>query len=271
MRGTSQQALTDAEDRFEPVLTAAGADAATLGDQLFAVVDLLDGNASLRRALTDPGATGEAKAGLVGAVLSGRADGRVVDLLAGMVRARWAGERDLVEAVDRLGTVAVLASAQAAGELERVEDELFRVDRLLAANRDVRQALGDRTADVARRTTLVRDLLGAKAAAATLTLVTRAVAAPRGRTLTAAVIELGRLAAARRRRLVAQVTAAAALTQAQRERIERLLERRYGRPVQLNVSVDPAALGGLRIQVDADVIDATVRARLDDARRRLAG
>ncbi len=70
---------------------------------------------------------------------------------------------------------------------------------------------------------------------------------------------------------MAQVTAAAALTQAQRERIERLLERRYGRPVQLNVSVDPAALGGLRIQVDADVIDATVRARLDDARRRLAG
>ncbi len=271
MRGTSQQALTDAEDRFEPVLTAAGADAATLGDQLFAVVDLLDGNASLRRALTDPGATGEAKARLIGDVLSGRTDGRVVDLVAGMVRARWAGERDLPDALELLGTDAVLAAAQADGELERVEDELFRVDRLLAANREVRQALGDRTAEVARRTALVRDLLGTKATATTLTLVTRAVAAPRGRSLTAAVLDLGRVAAARRRRLVAQVTAAVALTQAQRDRVAQLLERRYGRPVQLNVFVDPTTLGGLRIQVDADVIDATVRARLDDARRRLAG
>ncbi|GIG41492.1 F0F1 ATP synthase subunit delta [Cellulomonas phragmiteti] len=271
MRGASEQALTAAEDRFEPVLAALGPGAATVGDQLFAVVDLLEAHSSLRRALTDPGATGEAKAALVTGVLGGRVDGKVVDLLAGMVRGRWSSELDLLDAVAHLAAVAVLAAAQAGGDLERVEDELFRVDRLLVANREVRAALADRRTDVSRRLALVRDLLADKVAPATLTLVSRAVAVPRKRSLTAAIIELGRVAAARRRRLVAKVTAASVLTTAQRARVETFLTRRYGRQVQLNVSVDPAALGGLRIQVGADVIDTTVRARLDDARRRLAG
>jgi len=33
--------------------------------------------------------------------------------------------------------------------------------------------------------------------------------------------------------------------------------------------VEPAVLGGLRIQVGADVVDSTVLSRLADARRRL--
>lgn len=271
MRGGSELALRAAEDRFEPVLTALGADAAKVGEQLFALVDLLDANASLRRALTDPGATGEAKAQLVSGLLSGRADGQTIDLVAGMVRGRWSAEGDLLAALAHLASVAMLASAQASGDLERVENDLFHVDRLLAAHRDVRSALGDRTADVSRRRALVRDLFADKVAPATFTLVERAVVAPRGRSLTAAVLELGRVAAARRSRLVANVTVATPLTTAQRARVEAFLTRRYASQVQLNVAVDPEALGGLRIQVGADVIDTTVRARLDDARRRLAG
>ena len=50
-----------------------------------------------------------------------------------------------------------------------------------------------------------------------------------------------------------------------------MLEQTYGRAVKLNISLDPDVLGGLRIQVGQEVVDSTVAARLDDARRRLAG
>jgi F-type H+-transporting ATPase subunit delta len=40
--------------------------------------------------------------------------------------------------------------------------------------------------------------------------------------------------------------------------------------MQVQVQVDPHVLGGLRVQVGPEVIDATVLARLADARRRLA-
>ena len=54
MRGTSLASLTAAQERFAPVLTAAGKQAADLGEQLFAVVDALDSSGSLRRTLSDP-------------------------------------------------------------------------------------------------------------------------------------------------------------------------------------------------------------------------
>jgi F-type H+-transporting ATPase subunit delta len=105
----------------------------------------------------------------------------------------------------------------------------------------------------------------------TVVLARRATTALRGRRFVAALTEIGEVVAERRQRLVASVTSAVVLTQAQTDRLGALLERAYGRAVQLNVSVDPSVLGGLRIQVGADVVDSTVLSRLADARRRLAG
>jgi F-type H+-transporting ATPase subunit delta len=49
------------------------------------------------------------------------------------------------------------------------------------------------------------------------------------------------------------------------------LERQYGRPVHLNIVVDPDVIGGIRVEIGDDVIDGTVSSRLDDARRKIAG
>jgi F-type H+-transporting ATPase subunit delta len=270
MRGTSGASLAAAEERFEPVLRSAGAESATLGEQLFVVVDALDGSGALRRSLADPSRDGADKAALVAGVLSAF-DERVVDLVSGVARARWAADADLVDALERLGVDAVLAGAQARGALETVEDELFRLTRALAGQRDARQALSDVTATVARRTALVDTLLDGRVDPVTLVLARRATAAPRGRRFVATLSYYGDVAAERRRRLVVSVTSASVLTQAQEARLGEILERSYGRPVQLNVTVDPAVVGGLRIQVGADVVDSTVLNRLADARRRLAG
>ena len=62
----------------------------------------------------------------------------------------------------------------------------------------------------------------------------------------------------------------APLDAAQSERLASLLATALGRQVELNVIVDPTVVGGLRVQSGPDVIDATVLARLADARRRLA-
>ena len=70
---------------------------------------------------------------------------------------------------------------------------------------------------------------------------------------------------------MAAVTSAQPLTKAQSARLANLLETAYGRSVQLNISVDPAVIGGLRIDIGSDVVNATVSARLDDVRRRMAG
>lgn len=269
MRATSRVSLARAASRFEPVLHAARAASADLGHQLFAVVDALDGSGSLRRTLTDPSIDGEAKAGLVRTLLADAAP-QVVDVVSDLVRSRWSAEADLAEAVEELGFQAALASAEASDELVRVENELFHITRVLIGQREVRRALFDTSAAVARRLALVDQMLGGRAAPVTALIARRATASPRGRRFVATLGHVGDLAAARRNRLVASVTAGAELSDAQRARLAAILGQAYGGEVQLNVTVDSSVIGGLRIQVGSDVVDSTVLSRLDDARRRLA-
>ncbi|MCL3860451.1 F0F1 ATP synthase subunit delta [Actinotalea sp. K2] len=271
MRGTGQASLEAVAASFEPVLRGAGDDAATIGAQVFSVVDALDSSGSLRRALSDPSRSGQDKAGLVSELLAGKVDDRTIDLVSAVARSRWSAEADLVDALEELAADSVLAAAQSSGVLEEVEDELFRIDRMLVGQRQLRQGLTDRSVTPALRAALARNLLAGKVHPVTLQLVERAAVAPRGRRMTATLALLGRLAARRRQRLVAAVTSGSVLTSAQIERLSGLLERAYGRSVQLNISVDPEVIGGLRIQVGPEVVDSTVLARLEDARRRLAG
>ena len=271
MRGISAASLASVSRTVEPVLLAAGDEAASLGAELFAVVDALDSSGSLRSALSDPARSGEAKAALVSDLLSGKVDPRVVEIMSGLARGRWSSDTDLTDAVEELAADAVLASAQSAGRLEQVEEELFRLTRLLIGQRDLRRALTDRAAPAASRGALARTLIVGKVEPATLQLVERAAVAPRDRTMAGMLSLLGRLAARRRRLLVALISSASRLSPAQVDRLSALLERTYGRPVQLNTSVDPQVVGGLRIEVGSEVVDATVLARLDEAKRRLAG
>lgn len=269
MRGTSLASLTAAQERFAPVLTAGGKQAAELGEQLFAVVDALDSSGSLRRTLSDPALPADAKTGLVRSVLASL-DERVVAAVSDLVSARWTSEEDLADAVEQLGFDAVLASAEASNELERVEDELFRITRSLVGQREVRSALFDPRGTRENRVKLVDNLLEGKVTDATLQVARRATASPRGKRFVATLGDVAELAAERRQRLVASVTSGSELSQAQMDRLGSILQQAYGRDLQLNVTVDPEILGGLRIQVGADVVDSTVLARLADARRRLA-
>lgn len=271
MRGVSQASYEAVQEGFEPVLAARGPQAAELGDQLFAVVDALDRSGGLRRALSDPSRNGDDKAGLAEQLLGGKADPSVVELVAAAARRRWSVPEDLVEALERVAAETVLAAAQAVGALERVEEELFRFGRVLAHERRVRDALTDRMATADARAEVVERLVGAQVHPVTLQLLVRAARTPRGRTMMTTLTQLGRLAAHRRERLLATVTAAVMPSSAQLQRLGAMLSAAYGRQVHVNVAVDPEVVGGLRVAVGDEIVDATVLSRLDEVRRRLAG
>ena len=57
----------------------------------------------------------------------------------------------------------------------------------------------------------------------------------------------------------ARITSAQPLDEAQRNEIVRALEKRYGRKVEAELDVDPQLLGGARVQVGDQVINASVR------------
>lgn len=269
MRGTSRASLDAVERRWEPVVSAAGSAALTLADELFSLVDALDASGSLRRVLADPSTEPEAKAAVVARLLE-RADPRTVAVAQDLTAARWSEERDLADAAQRLAVDAALGAAESAGQLDVLADELFEITRALAGQRELRRTLHDATVPPEARASLVDAVLGDGGTPSTRALARRAAAAPRGRRFVAQLGDDIDLIAERRDRRVATVTVAAPLDQAQTSRLSELLARAFGRQLELNVLVDPTVVGGLRVQSGPDVIDATVLARLADARRRLA-
>ncbi|WP_424211766.1 F0F1 ATP synthase subunit delta [Streptomyces sp. BI20] len=271
MNGASREALHAARERLDALTDNTSVDAAKLAGELAAVTALLDREVSLRRVITDPAQSGEAKAELVGRLLAGQVDGTTRDLVAGTVRSRWSQSRDLVDALEELANTADLTAAQKAGTLDDVEDELFRFGRIVSSNTGLRAALTDKTATTAAKGELLRSLLGGRADATTTRLVTRLVTHPRGRSLEAGLESLSTLAAERRDRTVATVVSAVPLTDTQKQRLGAALASLYGRQMHLNLDVDPAVLGGIVVRVGDEVINGSIAERLSEASRRMAG
>jgi F-type H+-transporting ATPase subunit delta len=271
MNGASRHALATARERLDALTDNASVDASALGDELAAVTALLHRESTVRRALTDPAQSGEAKAGLAQRLLGSQLGSDSIDLVSGMVRARWSRSRDLVDALEELADTAALTAAEKNGTLDDVEDELFRFGRIAAGSPDLRAALSGRAGDSSAKAGLLHTLLGGRANPVTERLVTRLVTAPRGRSLEGGIESLSKLAAARRGRTVAEVVSAIPLSETQKRRLGDALARIYGRQVHLNLDVDPSVLGGVRVRIGDEVINGSIADRLDEASRRMAG
>lgn len=240
-----------------------------LADDLFAVADLLAGQPRLRNALADPTMPDERRRELAGGLLAGRVSASATAVAAEAAALKWGGPSALGAAIERQAVRAVLAHAQAGGALDTVEDELFRFARTVASEPRLRTALDDASTPVALRRTLVDSLLVAKARPETRTLARRALGTS-VRTFQGGVDAQLKLAAALRQRAIATVTVARPLTDAQRDRLGDALVAQLGRQVNLQVVVDPAVLGGGRVQIGDEVIEGTVAGRLAAAHSQLA-
>lgn len=275
MQAASRESLAAARERLDSTVGELGGNAAaglrTLADELFAVVVLLHRERVLRRHLTDPSTEADARRALARNLLAGKIGAPALDVVLGVAGSRWSESVDLTDALEALSRQVVLIGAESDGVLEDVEDELFRFGRILDGQPRLLLVLSDEGAPADGRVALLDRLLADKVRPATRQLLEQAVRLPRGVSLEVLVGRLAELAAARRHRSVAHVTAAAPLTDAQESRLAQVLSTIFGRPVSVQVSLDPDVLGGLVIRVGDEVIDGSVAARLAKARQELPG
>jgi len=266
MQGPSRAAAAASREAFTGVL-AAGADRSRLAEELFAVVGVIDGSATLRRAVADPSRQGADKAQLAERLFSGKVSAETLVVLKGVTAQRWSSERDLSDTLEAYAVEAVIAQAEAAGRADQLEDELFRFERIVAADPALRAALSDEQAPADKRADLVSTLLSHKVAPETLVLAPQAVVAPRGRRFDRVVEHYLETASSRREQQTAVVTSAVPLTDDDRARLAAGLAALYGGTVHVNTVVDPRVLGGVKVEIGDEVIDGTVIRKLDAARR----
>lgn len=164
---------------------------------------------------------------------------------------------------------ALFEIARAEGEVERVGDELFRFSRIVEGNAELRSALTDPGSPGEAKERIVTELLGTQAHPVTIRLVSVLVDAGRARDIGRIVDRFVATASEHGQAAVAEVRVAAPITDDQRTRLAEALSAAKGRPIDVKVIVDPSVLGGVITTIGDEVIDGSVRRRLDQLRASL--
>lgn len=237
-------------------------------DDLLAAARVIGSTPQLRTALIDAEAEAGQKRALVERVFGSSVAPEAVTLLVSAASQRWSSADDFLAGLEELG---FRLASEAAGTEVPLDAELFAFERTVARDAELELALGSKLGAATAKTQLVERLLGARASAATVVIVRHLVQQPRGRRIGEMLRGAAGVVADQRGFDVATVTTAVPLTDAQLERLERSLASTAGRSIRFDTIVDPAVLGGVRIQIGDDVIDGSVASRLSDLRQKLAG
>jgi F-type H+-transporting ATPase subunit delta len=164
---------------------------------------------------------------------------------------------------------ALFSVAEAEGELEAVEAQLYAFAKMVERQTRVREALHDPALPAENKKGLIRDTLGERANPIAVNLLSFLVDQGRARDVERIVERLAEIAAERRARAVAEVRSAVPLDRDRRRRLAEALSKATGRQVEVKVVVDPTVIGGVVARVGDEIFDGSVKSRLDEARQHL--
>ncbi|MDR2974088.1 MAG: F0F1 ATP synthase subunit delta [Propionibacteriaceae bacterium] len=220
---------------------------------------------ALSRALTDPATAMSSKTTLIDDLFAASGES-ARQVLKEAIGRTWESNQALTLWVQ---AEAVRAGWQWAADTQTLSqsiDQVFSFGRMMYDDHELREAVTDRNVDLGRRQALVRELLTRTMTAPAVAICVMAVGSARG-TIDAAVRAFVHQGAKQANATLAVVTVARSLDDDQKARLTAALSKRLGKSVIVEEVVDPAVLAGVRVECGSDVIDDTVQARLQAARR----
>ncbi|HJD78659.1 ATP synthase F1 subcomplex delta subunit [Corynebacterium pollutisoli] len=272
MHAASREALATVESHLDGLVHGAGdavATAAQTGTELFDVVDALDRDRTLRVAVADPASTAERRTGVIRTIFGGKVSDSTLSVLNEAAAQQWSTPRQFRTGLVELGRRALLRGAEKQGQLGQVEDELFRLSRVLDREGELTQLLSDKAADPARKRGLLASVLYGKVNMITEALALQVIGRPEKNPIDD-IANLVGTAAQLQGRSVAHVVSAEQLNEGQQAALADKLGRIYGRAMSIHSEVDPSLLGGMTIRVDDEIIDGSLAGKLAKLRANLA-
>ena len=267
MASATRQSLTAAKAAIKPLLAKADINFA---EEIFGIGAAVASSTQLRSILSDPSAEANAKSGALKAVFGKNVSATALDFVTTLVGLRWSTGQDLVSAFEQLAVFAVASIAADGKKLATVESELFAFKQAVDSDQDLQFALGDRKATDEAKLALVAALTKGKVTDEAALLIRRSVTGARRRRVALVLEQFGKQVSAFAERLVATVTVATPMSDAQLGRLETVLAKSYGQSLKLNAEVDPAILGGIKVQVAGEILDGSLASRLTAAKLQLA-
>ena len=269
MRGeASRIADRVSRDSLAPKLRNSGEDAWRIGNELFTITSALDHNIQLERALTDPSRPVEDKVAVVKTLIGNQAHPLVMEIMSDLVSRRWSRVSDIANAVEDFGVDGMMYYADHTNTTLQVSVELAELHSALLNLPVVRTKLYDATVSSEARIKLLYSLIGdADFTKVTKRLAEHATCNLRNRRYLQTIQWLINKFSRHMGESMVTVTTATPLSKEQVEKLIAIYTAKTGHPVHINSVVDPTVMGGMRIQVGAEVTDNTVVAQLQHLQR----
>ncbi len=263
--------VTDHREELAQVFQSAGFDASTVTAdntaEFFSLIDTLLTQYSVRHTLTDPNIPSLDRANLARSLFSGRVSDSIVEAMAGAVELGWKSGLELARELELQLDTVLLASAAERRELDQVRHDLFVLYEVVDNSQELRNSLDDEFAPVDARERLLASILADKANWVSTVLAKRAICHrdPFLESLRMIVEQASEL----RGHCLARVWAARELSEDQQSRMRAELSRIYGTEIDLEIHIDTGLLGGVRVEINNDVIDGSMLGRLEQAKYQL--
>ncbi|MEP6599044.1 MAG: F0F1 ATP synthase subunit delta [Actinomycetota bacterium] len=272
MNAASREALATLRERLDALSGrfSTGEGRIGLAGELYSVARLLSNEPRLRRTIADPASDPQSRGELINGLVDGKVSASAAELVRLAAEQRWSAPWDLVDALEQVADDALFTAAESESQLDEVEDELFRFERILDGQPSLTTLLDAAAVQPARRIELLRSLLAGKVTGVTMELLEHAVGSSRKRNIELTIDRLLEAAAQRKERSIARVVSAVDLNAEQESRIATALAAIYGRPMSVRTEIDPGVRGGLVIRVGDEVIDGSVASRFAAVRKALA-
>lgn len=269
MRGeASRIADRESRDLLASKLRDTREDAWRIGNELFVITSLLDGNVRIERALTDVSRPLEDKVAVLNTLLGDQVHPMTMEIMTEVVRRRWSRAADIANAVEDFGVDAMMYYADATDSTLQVSIELAELHSALLNTPVVRAKLYDETVPSEARVKLFHELFDGKGLnKVTMRLAEHATENLRRRRYLETIQWLINKLSRHMGESMVIVTTATPLKQEQIDKLIAVYSKKIGRAVHINSVVDPSVLGGMRVQVGDEVTDNTVVAQLENLQR----
>lgn len=269
MRGeASRIADRESRDLLASKLRDTREDAWRIGNELFVITSLLDGNVRIERALTDVSRPLEDKVAVLNTLLGDQVHPMTMEIMTEVVKRRWSRAADIANAVEDFGVDAMMYYADATDSTLQVSIELAELHSALLNTPVVRAKLYDETVPSEARVKFFHELFDGKGLnKVTMRLAEHATENLRRRRYLETIQWLINKLSRHMGESMVIVTTATPLKQEQIDKLIAVYSKKIGRAVHINSVVDPSVLGGMRVQVGDEVTDNTVVAQLKNLQR----
>jgi F-type H+-transporting ATPase subunit delta len=171
-------------------------------------------------------------------------------------------------AIARRYAMAIFDLARKQNTVDRTLEDVKEIARLFS-NRKLSYLLREPKVAAQRKETAIRQALTGKVLPTSLNLALLLIQRDLVEVTPNIAAELEQLVLDYKNQAIAQVTTAAPMDEQQRTLVQQVLEKQTGRSIIMQTRVDPAILGGVIARVGDQVIDGSVRYRLNALQQQL--